>query len=516
MLLVLASTVLAAPNPYDRVVDAAAKEFGVPRDLIVAIGYEATHLNPDVVTPWGGWGMYDLREGTLDPSLENASALLTVDPNRMAKDWRVGTRGVAALLADHARAANGGLLPKVDDLLAWKSAVVAFSGREEPNLQDMYTDYIFQTVRDGRVIESQWGPVVIYPHAIDLGPDAPPPPTSVDSSLAYTFTAACSSNYSDYSRGSSDISYVVIHLMEGSYSGSISWFQNCSAEASAHYMVRSSDGQITQMVKEEDVAWHAGNWDYNEASVGIEHEGYTTDCSYFTDAMYAQSAALTADIAARQGVSLDRSHIIAHSEVPDPDGSGWGGAGHHTDPGDCWDWDYYMDLVGGSSGSSGGEIIGVVADSDIYNGTKLVGATVWIAETSETTTVGSDGYYRFEDVPWGTYTMHATYPGYAEGTCTKTTSGSQDWCSIALFPDGSGGEETGDTGSVDSGGGETGTPDTGEIDTGGPVDPPDAEISTGPGKLTSFDEVPAGCGCNSTPSVGLLGLLAVIGVRRRR
>ena len=290
-----------------------------------------------------------------------------------------------------------------------------------------------------------------------------------------------------------------------------SWFANCSAEASAHYVVQSSTGNVTQMVDEEDVAWHAGNWDYNERSIGIEHEGYVDDCSYYTDALYEGSAQLTADIASRQGVSLDRSHIIGHDEVPDPYNPGeYGGAGHHTDPGDCWDWDYYMALLNGETGTSGGEIIGVVADTDIYNGTRLVGATVTIAETGESTTVESDGYYRFEDVPFGTYTMHATYDGYAEGTCTKTTSSSQDWCSIALYPESSGGDDTG----VDT---QPPGDDTGGVDT----DPGDPSADLGPpavpGQLTSMDEVGSGCGCaTGTAGAGWwMALLPLLGLRRR-
>src|SRR5688572_24364985 len=97
--------------------------------------------------------------------------------------------------------------------------------------------------------------------------------------------------------------------------------------------------------------------------------------------MYERSAALTVDIASRQGVSLDRSHIIGHVEVPGCSSGSGGGASCHTDPGGGWDWDYYMELVNGETGTAGGEIIGVVADSDIYNGARLVGASVRIAET---------------------------------------------------------------------------------------------------------------------------------------
>src|SRR5581483_3287784 len=45
--------------------------------------------------------------------------------------------------------------------------------------------------------------------------------------------------------------------------------------------------------------------------------------------------------------------IIGHSEVPDPNHPGqFGGAGHHTDPGQYWDWTKYMNLVRTYAGSS--------------------------------------------------------------------------------------------------------------------------------------------------------------------
>ena len=47
-----------------------------------------------------------------------------------------------------------------------------------------------------------------------------------------------------------EVSAVVIHYTEGSYAGCISWFKNCESSVSAHYVIRSADGQITQMVRE--------------------------------------------------------------------------------------------------------------------------------------------------------------------------------------------------------------------------------------------------------------------------
>ncbi|MCK6529881.1 N-acetylmuramoyl-L-alanine amidase [Myxococcota bacterium] len=174
---------------------------------------------------------------------------------------------------------------------------------------------------------------------------------------------ASSCNYSNYSRSGSDVRYVIIHTVQGSYSGCISWFQNCSAEVSAHYVV-AGDGRITQMVLEEDVAWHAGNWTYNLQSVGIEHEGYVSDPSDYTDELYCASALLTRDIADDHGIPLDRSHIIGHVEVP---------GATHTDPGVYWDWDRYMDMVihgcdGGGGGGTDADGDGHTAGSDCNDG----------------------------------------------------------------------------------------------------------------------------------------------------
>ncbi|CAM5259886.1 hypothetical protein SBADM41S_08153 [Streptomyces badius] len=42
-------------------------------------------------------------------------------------------------------------------------------------------------------------------------------------------------------------------------------------QVSAHYVIRSSDGEVTQTVRDKATAWHARS--ANASSVGIEHEG---------------------------------------------------------------------------------------------------------------------------------------------------------------------------------------------------------------------------------------------------
>jgi N-acetyl-anhydromuramyl-L-alanine amidase AmpD len=66
---------------------------------------------------------------------------------------------------------------------------------------------------------------------------------------------------------------VVIHVTQATYTNTLGVFHNPRKKVSAHYVVRSADGRIAQCVREHDIAWHAGNWDYNTRSIGIEHEG---------------------------------------------------------------------------------------------------------------------------------------------------------------------------------------------------------------------------------------------------
>jgi N-acetyl-anhydromuramyl-L-alanine amidase AmpD len=139
------------------------------------------------------------------------------------------------------------------------------------------------------------------------------------------------------------IDMVVVHVTQGSLDSAVKAFRDPGHQAATHYIV-GRDGRVTQMIRELDVAFHAGNRAYNERSVGIEHEGFVDRPQDFTDAMYEASARLTARICARYGIPVDRAHVIGHVEVPGTD---------HTDPGPHWDWDRYMRLVGRAAGARG-------------------------------------------------------------------------------------------------------------------------------------------------------------------
>ncbi|MEV8550886.1 N-acetylmuramoyl-L-alanine amidase [Streptomyces glaucescens] len=131
------------------------------------------------------------------------------------------------------------------------------------------------------------------------------------------------------------IEMVVVHVTQGSFDSAVKVFQDPEHGAASHYIV-GQDGRVAQMIRELDVAYHAGNRDFNERSIGIEHAGFVDRPQDFTDAMYAASARLTAGICRRYDIPVDREHIIGHVEVPGTD---------HTDPGPHWDWERYLGLV---------------------------------------------------------------------------------------------------------------------------------------------------------------------------
>lgn len=133
---------------------------------------------------------------------------------------------------------------------------------------------------------------------------------------------------------SGPIDLIVIHVTQETYADTIAIFQNPAKQVSSHYLVRSNDGHVAQLVQEKDIAYHARS--ANGHSIGIEHEGWVDDPKWFTDAMYGASAQLVAAICDKYAIPKDRQHIMGHNEVPGND---------HTDPGPHWDWVKFMDLV---------------------------------------------------------------------------------------------------------------------------------------------------------------------------
>lgn len=336
--------------PLRAAFDKAAAAHDVPADLLAALAYAETHLDGHEGKPSasGGYGVMHLVSNPTTHTLEKAAELTGAPVSTLQTDTEANVLGGAAVL--RALADELGLDETArKDAGRWYQAVARYGNASSPELARLYADAVYELLGLGfkarglrvapREVTADRG---AYAQAQDLSARA-----AVAASPDYpdaAWVAASSSNYTASSRPSSyAIDRVVIHVTQGSYAGTISWFQNPSAQVSAHYVVKSSSGAITQMVRDKDVAWHAGNWSYNTRSIGIEHEGFVNDASWFTDAMYRSSAALTRYICDKYGIPKDRSHIIGHNQVP---------GATHTDPGPHWNWNTYMAYVTGGGGGT--------------------------------------------------------------------------------------------------------------------------------------------------------------------
>ncbi len=320
---------------FSAAMQAATDARHVPLPVIQAIAYVDSHWEMiDTPARNGGFGPMNV----LPAQLDKAALLSGHTRAEIMHDPAANLDAGAALLAD---AQSGGT-----GLASWLPAVQTVQG-------NYVAAEVFDTLRLGATRTTSKGELISLGSQASAAPAAKAAIAATaiattpgpDYPLA-TWVPASPSNYSTANRPHDyAINKIVIHDIEGSYGSAIQEFQNGATQASAHYVV-SDQGQMAQMVNEHDIAWHAGNWDYNTHAIGIEHEGFAYTPGFYTPTMYQASAHIIASICSRWGVPMDRSHVIGHAEVPDPNHPGqFGGAGHHTDPGPYWDWNYYMGLA---------------------------------------------------------------------------------------------------------------------------------------------------------------------------
>ncbi|MEM0066045.1 MAG: N-acetylmuramoyl-L-alanine amidase [Sulfolobales archaeon] len=232
-------------------------------------------------------------------------------------------------------------------------------------------------------------------------------------------------NYQKSNR--TEVNWVVVHVTEGSAQSAINWFLDPQAGVSAHYIV-SLGGSVYQMVMEKDVAWHAGNKQYNLLSVGIEHEGFVK-ARMFTESQYRASARLTAYLAYKYGIPLARvdgiappdpvksKGIIGHDQVPDPrDPTKGGGISHHTDPGPYWDWRLYMELAKKyyeALVSGNYERAFVAVWWGVYSDKWSANRDVWLKQVNEALAklkrAGVDAVFFLVKDPWGYVYYNSSY-----------------------------------------------------------------------------------------------------------
>ena len=324
-------------EPIGGVFEAAGARYGVPPEILKAMGYvhtrwamppaEATVFEPGDIHGQGVYGVMALERNPTRDTLGKASELTGLSEARLKTDRAANIRGGAAVLSEIAGP------NKPDSLEGWQEAIAEYGAG------DLYAAEVYHWLGEGAEAALPTG------ERVELAPrdvDAPKVTQSRASQADYpraTWRGPASDNFTNSNREARlNINRVIIHIAEGYYEGTIEWCKTKSSNVSAHYVVRSRDGAVAQLVRNEDIAWHAGVWKYNQHSIGIEHEGFADDGAWYTDEMFRGSARLTAWCCKRHRIPVDRNHIIGHTEVPGVT---------KTCPGRPWirNWDRYIKLV---------------------------------------------------------------------------------------------------------------------------------------------------------------------------
>ncbi|MFF4877293.1 N-acetylmuramoyl-L-alanine amidase [Micromonospora sp. NPDC000668] len=311
-------------------------------------------------------------------TLQAAASLVGVGAQTLRSDPAANIRGGAALLSSYQRDL-GGPVGAVSDPGAWYGAVARYSGADTEAAAAAFADEVYDQIRVGASRRTDDG------HQVTLTARAVSPDAGVlhrlglrraerPDGLECPVRLACEwipAPYEKYGPGASDygnhdlgnrpaqqkIEYIVIHDTEGYFAPSVDLVKQADY-LGWHYTLRSVDGYVAQHIKAKDIGWQAGNWYVNAKSIGIEHEGFAGQGTWYTEAMYRTSAKLVRHLALRFNIPLDRQHIIGHDNVPGTIAANVGGM--HWDPGPYWDWSHYFDLLKASFRTTGTARTGLV------------------------------------------------------------------------------------------------------------------------------------------------------------
>ncbi|MFI0736403.1 N-acetylmuramoyl-L-alanine amidase [Streptomyces sp. NPDC021225] len=149
--------------------------------------------------------------------------------------------------------------------------------------------------------------------------------------------------------GQADVRGVVVHIMDGSYAGTDSWFRDLKAKASAHFGT-SRAGDLCQWVDTADRAWAQA--DGNRTWLSVENEGRGGD-------------ALSDDQLGRCAEVLAWAHKTYSVPLQVANGPSGRGLGYHAMGGSAW---------GGHTSCPGSRVVAQLAEI-VARAKKLAGGT---------------------------------------------------------------------------------------------------------------------------------------------
>lgn len=116
----------------------------------------------------------------------------------------------------------------------------------------------------------------------------------------------------------------VIHVTEGKFSSSTAWCLDIKSKVSYHFIIREC-GEIWQLVKTENTAWHAGlavkpTWagftsgrNPNLETIGIAYSGFASKGPSLPQILAIRNLIL--EFSAIHRIPLDRKNIVGHNEI---------------------------------------------------------------------------------------------------------------------------------------------------------------------------------------------------------
>lgn len=403
----------------------AAQEFNVPVQILEAIGQVEnnwTQVGPSIDH---GWGVMHLVQNGYCNTLSDAATLLGLSEIELKNNALQNIRGAAALLDVYAT--EQGI--NRNNASEWFQPMAMFSGLINEKLRHLQAKEYYKVLHNGVESYTLWGEVISINGDVHVSipvvnvedlssSEVSGDIRSSDYGPALTDWAA-SCNYGTGRNHSIDT--WVNHWADGTYYGTISWFQTCPGSgagqrgydnngnligaSSAHFVINNTNGEITQMVGVSNTAWHCGasGQAYNNGrSIGVEHAVQSSNPSQWNStSMLNASATMACYFQQQYGFPTTQNAspgICGHNDMPGT---------NTTCPGPLpWaTWYSYFNSAN-CSGSSGG----CVPDNDncssatliVSNGNCLSG-TVECATGSYganncgngTSSDDNDVYYRF-------------------------------------------------------------------------------------------------------------------------
>ncbi|MFZ4398697.1 MAG: N-acetylmuramoyl-L-alanine amidase [Bacteroidales bacterium] len=277
-----------------------ASEFDLPVSLLMVIGQIENNWTQTGPTIDQGWGIMHLVKNNYCNTLGDASKILGVSEQVLKDDAFQNIRGAAALIVKYA-GKNKKKFKKIED---WFHAVAKFSGLINEELRNIQALTYYETLKNGIISRTVWDETICILPQSSINLEELSKNQKKKSKLAIKSTdygpalsnLAPSCNYAS-SRTHTIDTWVMHYVGTGTYSGAISWFLNCASGVSAHFVIRSSDGQITQCVAVANTAWHCGASAYpynNPRSIGIEHEATAANPGLWNSIPMLQASATMA------------------------------------------------------------------------------------------------------------------------------------------------------------------------------------------------------------------------------